>query len=382
MKTTAPLTAYFQKRSAEDDLPTTSKKVALEPSLALCSGLTDASWPRNSSFKITDCIEGSPNRYHGGRHLHEIQHELFPGLALTDLTKAQKEQLYATKMNESTWQIERYHGIDAIFSTKCLGKTNHDPQIDHPICSECNKVRSDKTLISAISKEYAVGENVKYTRTDHMEQDAGHKLRQKYEEVKSLLLSLEKAANRNDDFAFWDQFSHHAKNGAFKDHEAFNGLCRAVSSRIWREENGKALSGVRFAPAFDSFCMTLAASSTQGYNLFRENFAGRSSRSMRQIRQKTGMHLLDGFAKENFDRIATELANLGYQGPVSVGTDETVCIQTLRVRNGVIVGAQGGDIAFETNEELKSIVGDIIHQKALCSKVSFFKGSFRIPCTN
>lgn len=87
------------------------------------------------------------------------------------------------------------------------------------------------------------------------------------------------------------------------------------------------------------------------------------------IQAKTGMHLVDGLAVENFLRIVNHLKVLNYTGPFAVGTDETKCVDSLQVHKNSLVGAQGVDLEFSSMEELKIISKDIVKSKKLCSKV-------------
>lgn len=81
------------------------------------------------------------------------------------------------------------------------------------------------------------------------------------------------------------------------------------------------------------------------------------------------MHLEDGLHPSNFDQIASILEYLGYTGPVAAGTDETVCVKSMRHHNGVLVGAQGGDIRFEDGKDIERIVKSTVASGNICSKV-------------
>lgn len=61
--------------------------------------------------------------------------------------------------------------------------------------------------------------------------------------------------------------------------------------------------------------------------------------------------------------------DLGYTGPLAVGTDETVCVKSLCIEGSSLVGAQGGDISFDSTEELKHHVQSILDKGQMCSKV-------------
>lgn len=81
------------------------------------------------------------------------------------------------------------------------------------------------------------------------------------------------------------------------------------------------------------------------------------------------MQLKDGLCAENFKMICDHMTDIGYNGPVSVGSDQTVCVKSLRVHNLYIVGVQGGDVEFKDEDDLTKKSQAIIKSNDLCSKV-------------
>lgn len=161
-----------------------------------------------------------------------------------------------------------------------------------------------------------------------MAEDLFQSRRIQYVELDTLATSLESASKAGDQ-DFWKCFSAHARTGIFDDLDVFKGLMKAVSIRTERDANGKGTTGMPFQKSFDDFVMTLAAMSPKSAQLFMDNFAGRSSRSQRQIRSLSGMQLKDGLCPENFVKISQHLIKLGYTGPVCVALDQTVCVKSL-----------------------------------------------------
>ncbi|KAA1106827.1 hypothetical protein PGTUg99_012303 [Puccinia graminis f. sp. tritici] len=211
-----------------------------------------------------------------------------------------------------------------------------------------------------------------------MAADPFQEKRRLFEQVNLLATRLERAT-RKDDISFWRVFAAQAEAGKFNDLESFKGLVMAVALRNERESAGKALTGVRFSPHFDDFMMTLAAISPRGAQLFRETFAGRSLRSQRDIQSKNSMQLADGIALVNFERVSKILTDLNYTGPLAIGSDQTVCLKSLRAYNGFLVGAQGGDIPFTSEENLKEITEQIIINKSFCSKLQAYTVQVPLP---
>lgn len=135
-----------------------------------------------------------------------------------------------------------------------------------------------------------------------------------------------------------------ALEGKFDNNEVLKGLLMAVANRQKREEEGKRLTGMHFEPYFDDIIMTLAAISPKCADLFTETLAGRGTRSRRYIRANEDVQMTEGLALSNFARVKKHLQEIGYDGPIAVGTDETVCVKALRVSGSYVVGAQGGDV--------------------------------------
>ncbi|EGG05389.1 uncharacterized protein MELLADRAFT_88084 [Melampsora larici-populina 98AG31] len=97
-------------------------------------------------------------------------------------------------------------------------------------------------------------------------------------------------------------------------------------------------------------------------------------------RAKSKTEIEDGMAQGNFDRAAAILAELGYSGPVAVASDQTVCVQTLRHHRGFIVGAQGGDIPFNSPDQLQELLQNIKSKNNLCSKIRAY--TLQVPLPN
>jgi hypothetical protein len=225
-------------------------------------------------------------------------------------------------------------------------------------------------LKQALNTQYAAEDSIKFIPAGLKQRDLFHLKLMRYEELRLLNTSLEKHT-KSGDLQFWETLAVHAKRGLFNNMGAFQGLVKAVAVRTEQEAEGKALNGMHFDSYFDSFLTTMAAMSPASAKFFRDNFAGRSLRSIRAERQKNGGQIEDGIVLSNFERVAGYIKNLGYSGPLALASDQTVCVKSLRSHNGNLVGAQGGDVPFSNLEELSKRVKQIISNEQLCSKVRF-----------
>ena len=90
---------------------------------------------------------------------------------------------------------------------------------------------------------------------------------------------------------------------------------------------------------------------------------------MRAVRQKEGGQLEDGIVLSNFTKVAGYIQQVGYNGPLALASDQTVCVKSLRCHNGKLVGAQGGDVTFSDMDKLSKLVENLTAKDRLCSKV-------------
>jgi hypothetical protein len=284
------------------------------------------------------------------------------------LTNEQTQQLLQKLESLSTWFIKRHDATSGIFSMKCEQKIDAPPGRDWIICRECEALKGKNSLKKALNTKYASEDNVKFIPASLMKRDLFQAKLMHYEELRYLNTSLEKQSKTGDG-DFWNTLAIQAKKGFFKEMDAFQGLVKAVAVRTERESAGKKLNGMRFDSYFDSFLTTMAAMSPAAAKYFRDNFAGRSLRGMRYERKKNGGQIEDGIVMVNFERVAGYIKALGYDGPLALASDQTVCVKSLRSHNGHLVGAQGGDIPFSNLEEISTLVKEITSSDRLCSKV-------------
>lgn len=311
---------------------------------------------------------GSTSRHHGALRRDLLCKELFNGRSEFELDDSERERLNQERRGRATWVIEREADIKAIFSTKCLKIVHKSCVSDYVVCSECQAIKSDSSLLYALNRPYAPSETRKHTRKDYLADDLYQAARRKYPSLDMVATSLEKASRLGDQ-QFWQVFAARALDGQFDHLEVFKGLLKAVAIRAERTAAGKGLTGMQFQEYFDDFIMTLAAISPQAAQLVTENLAGRSLRSIRHLRSKNGAQLEAGINIKNFERVMDHLQKIGYTGPLAVGTDETKVFPTLRVHNDHIIGSYGDDIPFSSTEQLTQISQEIMRKNQLAPKV-------------
>ncbi|EGF98711.1 uncharacterized protein MELLADRAFT_95461 [Melampsora larici-populina 98AG31] len=300
LKETTEVTSYFGRSV------TAKNTIEID-----CPGLNDDTWKRDRAVQsIATFVTRSFSIYRGNVR-HEICQELFGQLAQeSKLIPAQKSQLITTLDARSKWQIKRHGDRNSIYSSQC-SKT----------------FMAKKTIKNA----YAEAETMKYGRDNYMSDNinAFTPTVLKSKDARLLSTSIEKASKGN-----------------------FSEFCTAVAVKAERENAGKTTRGMKIDSCLDKFVMTLGAISPRALNLFNDNFAGRSTRSLRMIRAREGMQLLDGIQFDNFKRITQVLKDLGYSGPVAAASNQT----------------------------LPELVKDVIKNKELCSKIRAY--TLQVPLPN
>ncbi|KAA1111413.1 hypothetical protein PGTUg99_007446 [Puccinia graminis f. sp. tritici] len=344
---TQPLTTYFtlKRTRVSESSNLDPQEPGPEPKKKtislMCSGLNDDTWPRpRQQFSINQCIMGSPSSHHGAPPRHKVCLELFGITKESELSEQQSHDLARALESKSTWFIKRHSATAGIFSSKCERHVDVAPGTPTVVCSQCILLKKDNSLKKALNVEYATTDNVKHISPFLMQQDP----------FQSKLMIA-----------------------------TFQGLVKAVAVRTEREAAGKALSGMQFDSYFDNFLTTMAAMSPAAAKFLRDNFAGRSLRSMRHERKKNGGQIDDGIFLTNFERVAGYIASLGYTGPLALASDQTVCVKSLRSHDGHLVGAQGGDLPFSDLEELTALVKKITSKDELCSKVRLYTIQVPLP---
>lgn len=363
LRTNKLLSSYFVKDPA---LQPVNKNIID----TVCPGLTDETWPRpRAQCTILEFMDSTCSIYRGIVR-HEIRKKLF-GTDLTEnsLDKSQKAQLVATLDARSSWVVKRNGQRNAIYSKSCENIIKHHKK-DAPLsCNAFLEAKYCHSLVRALNHKYAKGDNIKFTPHFLTEDNKFQEMTRKHRELKLLKISLE--SSKNGDFGdFLELLAVQARKGLFKKHEVVRGLIMGCAIRTEREEAGKSLRGMRINAHLDDCLTTLGAMRKSALKLVTKNFVGKTLRCQRLDRAKSKTEIEDGMTQGNFDRAGAILADLGYSGPVAVGSDQTVCVQTLQHHRGFVVGAQGGDIPFNNPVELQELLEKIKKENLLCFKVS------------
>ncbi|EGG06106.1 uncharacterized protein MELLADRAFT_87473 [Melampsora larici-populina 98AG31] len=356
LRSNTQLTSYFTNST------TSNSKMIEVP----CPGLHNGTWERPKARHTIAHFLSKTFSVYCGNFRHKICQDLFGAHAQeSKLTKEQKSKLMTTLDAQSKWQVKQHGDRNAIYSSNCEKTFLCNRTIKNAICTPCKQVKGMRSLIRALNSDYAEEETLKYTPNNLMEdhQTIFSPTLLKLADFRLLQTSIE-AASKGDFSDFLTVMAASARNGLFDNCDAARAMIKAVAVKAERVNSGKTTRGMKIDSCLDEFVMTLGAISPRALSLFNDNFAGRSQHSLRMIRARDDMHLLDGLHITNFNRISQVLKELGYSGPIATASDQTVCVKRLRHHNGFLVGAQGGDISFDDPSELPDLVRSVVKKKS------------------
>ncbi|EGG05907.1 uncharacterized protein MELLADRAFT_87639 [Melampsora larici-populina 98AG31] len=354
------LTTFF---SATPKDPAVVQRLKRGYSEIACPGLNNVTWIQSRATQSIETFLENTCTIYRGNVRHKLCKELFGENATEkSLSKADKAKFLDALDARAIWLVKRHGSRNAIYSPVCLKTFIHRKSDPNTACSKCCSLKEVQSLNSAINHKYAGADTLKFTNDTLVETDAYNAKLVEFHDLRTCGKSLE--SSQGGDFSnYLNHVSILAKKGLFKNREAVKGLIMGVTVRAEREDAGKSLRGIRSA-----------------LNLFTKTFAGRTARSQRQIQAREGGKMEPGIHVANFTRIATNLATLGYSGPIAAASDQTVCVKTLRHHNGFLVGAQGPDVPFKNAEELRSLVEEIVKEDKLCSQIRAY--TIQVPLPN
>lgn len=80
---------------------------------------------------------------------------------------------------------------------------------------------------------------------------------------------------------FWLKLAEKGRQGVFKNKSIFEGLCKIMLEIADREQRKKGNQNLRYSENFATFTTILASFGTRGYEMFKQNLAGRTLRNIR-----------------------------------------------------------------------------------------------------
>lgn len=132
-----------------------------------CSGINNQTYKRpraQSTRTILAMIQRSPTPYHGNPPRYQVCLKLFKTSHEKKLTPDQREKLHQYLESHSRWLIRRHGDQKSIHSPKCLRVLPSPAKKEGEVvvCTPCLDTKNDRSLIQAINRDYAEGDNVKF----------------------------------------------------------------------------------------------------------------------------------------------------------------------------------------------------------------------------
>ncbi|GBC20966.2 hypothetical protein GLOIN_2v1787768 [Rhizophagus irregularis DAOM 181602=DAOM 197198] len=124
--------------------------------------------------------------------------------------------------------------------------------------------------------------------------------------------------------SFWPILAEKGRQGVFKNKKVFEGLCKVMLEIANREQNNKGNQNLQYTENFANFTTILALLGTRGYELFKQNLAGRTLRNIRLHHAQSDDAIINTeLCYENMVRFKRFADSLNYNGPVAAMTDNT-----------------------------------------------------------
>ncbi|CAG8785689.1 15901_t:CDS:2 [Cetraspora pellucida] len=196
------------------------------------------------------------------------------------------------------------------------------------------------------------------------------------------LLSIVNNTNTNDEKSFWVKFAEIGQRGGFNNKKVFEGLCQIMVQIADREQYKKRFQNLKYSDQFSDFLVILASLSPRAYNIFRQNFAGRTIQNIRLHYTYSLFTLHDPeLCYENVVHVKRLVNTIKYTGPIIAMSDNTKLKERLGFSflYGCIVGStlSTESTRVSSYEDIYQIIDTIKSHNAIASQIPFSKFS---PC--
>ncbi|PKB97069.1 hypothetical protein RhiirA5_279367 [Rhizophagus irregularis] len=177
------------------------------------------------------------------------------------------------------------------------------------------------------------------------------------------------------------ELANKAVQGAFDQKPVFKGLCYIMLQAAERKEQEKGLRNLKYPTEFLNFLIVLGSISLKALDLFRQNLAGMTIRTIRSISEDAINN--PDLCHENVARFKRLLDSLHYKGPVVAMTDCTILKSGLQYSTnlGCIVGStlDRNDCKIETYDDIYKKISDIKQRNAIAKYVRVYVLQVPLP---
>ncbi|DBA01027.1 TPA: hypothetical protein N0F65_002637 [Lagenidium giganteum] len=249
-----------------------------------CTGLRDE--------KVQRYVANAVQTIGGSRPKYVIAKELFP-----QVFEGAKKVKIVEKLDEH----ERLILQDAVFS-ECLWRVDKlgncvrslrchrvGDKRNKGVCRACRDLKAVANFRSVLSRAKSPKnlDNVKYLPTAYSESDPFLRKLSKNASFRALYLMVKNKAEQDPKSAtFWLRFARMGLFGSFRSHPVFEGLMESMIEVKDKERRGVGKQNMQYSKALDEFMHAFAALSSEAFELFANQFCGRSIRSQKVKRRR------------------------------------------------------------------------------------------------
>lgn len=160
----------------------------------------------------------------------------------------------------------------------CVRSVNCERRSYGQTCSPCAHIRQNPYFWNRVQTAVPDPKNIKHTPKFYYTNDPLLAYL-KNNQIKQLnnLLSTENSSSTE----FWLELASKAAGGAFEQKPVFKGLCYIMLQAAEREENNKGMQNLKYSNEFLDFLVILGSISLKALDLFRQNLAGMTIRTIR-----------------------------------------------------------------------------------------------------
>ncbi|PKY48484.1 hypothetical protein RhiirA4_422203 [Rhizophagus irregularis] len=336
--------------------------------------------PGLHSEQINIYINRTPATYEGARRREVIGKEMypnkFPSKTPFNYKRLNEEEIIQFNQQiiiESEWVIDR--------SGMCIRSVNCEKKTYGELCSPCFHIHFNSSFLNRIQAAVPDPKNIKFTPKFYFNNNP---LLTYLKNVNIKQLNELLGADNSSYEGFWMELANKASQGVFEQKPVFKGLCYIMLQTAEREEKDKGLQNLKYSNEFLNFLVVLGSISLKALDLFCQNLAGMTIRSIRHHRSISEDAIKNpDLCYENVARFKRLLDSLHYKGPVVAMTDYTILKAGLQYSTnlGCIVGStlNRDDCKIKTYDDIYDKTFNIKQENAIAKYVRIYVLQVPLP---
>ena len=161
----------------------------------------------------------------------------------------------------------------------CIRLVNCEKRTYGQTCSSCSFIRNNSNFWNRVRAAIPDPKNVKHTPKFYYTNNLllTYLKNTQIKQLNNLLTTNENSPSTG----FWLELANKAAQDAFEQKPVFKGLCYIMLQAAEREEKDKGLQNLKYSNEFLDFLIILGSISLKALDLFRQNLAGMTIRTIR-----------------------------------------------------------------------------------------------------